>query len=98
MCKKVSGRCNGYDKDTGSCIGCVDGFVASRGKCLDSNCVKESSTEADKCEVCKDGFAFKNGLCRFDDVNCQVIMKDSCSQCFDGYVFSSAKNKCIVTP
>lgn len=50
----------------------------------------------DGCDTCKDGFAFKNGMCRFDDVNCQIILNNTCSSCFDGYIFSIIKGKCIL--
>lgn len=40
VCKKASVRCNGYDKDTGSCMACIAPYVLSKGKCLDVNCMK----------------------------------------------------------
>ena len=39
-CKRVSSRCNGYDKDTGACFACSGIFLFNKGKCLDPNCVK----------------------------------------------------------
>jgi hypothetical protein len=35
-------------------------------------------------------------MCRFDDVNCQIILNNTCSSCFDGYTFSIIKGKCIL--
>jgi len=91
----VSARCNGYDKDTGACLACSGIFLFNKGKCQDPNCLKESTTDFDKCDLCKDGYAFRNGICRFNDVNCQVIINSTCQQCFDGYSFSSQQNKCV---
>lgn len=46
--------------------------------------------------MCKDGFVFKNGLCRFDDSNCLVALNDTCKQCVEGYQFSVQKNTCVL--
>jgi hypothetical protein len=77
-------------------MGCLVPFFLSKGKCLDENCLKESGSVIDSCEICKEGFVFKNGLCRFDDANCQVVQNNTCRLCLAGYSFVVSRNKCIL--
>lgn len=41
------------------------------------------------------GFAYKNGMCRYDDANCQIVMGNKCSLCLDGYIYYEVSGKCV---
>lgn len=37
----------------------------------------------------------RNGLCRYDGANCQVVVGDACSLCVEGFVFLVDRNRCV---
>ncbi len=35
-------------------------------------------------------------MCRYDDINCQVVLSNKCSLCNDGYVYYEGSGKCVL--
>ena len=100
ICQPVSDACNGYNKVTGACTSCYDGFMLLEVICIpdsrprDANCAKVTNGVCDRCSK---GFYLLKGICEMIDPLCKTwdsIMLE-CKECYSGY--SLVKKACVVS-
>ena len=66
ICQPVSTACNNYDKATGACTSCYEGFLLIEVICIkdpkpkDPNC---ANVKNGVCQKCSKGFYLLNGKC-----------------------------------
>ena len=102
ICQPVSTSCNNYDKATGACTSCYEGFLLIEVICIkdpkpkDPNCANVTNGV---CQKCSKGFYLLNGKCQLIDPQCKNFDMTllECTQCYSGYNLAANK-KCVVAP
>ena len=95
-CQPVSILCGDYDRFSGKCLSCIQGYVLQRGDCIypalgfDANC---REYEGAYCADCARGFYLENYLCQPVDGRCIDFdyRRKECHLCANGMTPSGAK-------
>ncbi len=76
ICQPVSDSCNTYDKISGACTSCYDGFILLEIVCVkdkksaDPNCANFTNNA---CHKCSRGFYLKNSVCEMVNPLCRTF-------------------------
>ena len=102
ICQPVSDACKTYDKGTGACTSCYDGFLLLEVICFkdpkpkDPNCANFSNGN---CVKCSNGFYLKDLICEQIHPQCKTFDYQAlrCTECYSGFRLDSAFT-CILGP